>query len=276
MALIKYKPTTPTRRFTIIQRNIGKNNPEKTLLIKKVSKGGRNNRGVVTMRHQGGGVKQKYRLIDFKMDKLDVPARVASIEYDPNRTANIALLHYADGEKRYIIAPNGLVVNTTITNGEKAPINIGNSLPLRAIPLGTHVYNIELTRGRGGQIVRSAGAMAQIQSIDKNYVQLRLPSGEIRLVNGENYATIGTVGNEELINIKLGKAGRNRYKGVKPTVRGMAMDPRKHPHGGGEAKGQVGGIAKDLWGNRRGTNTRRNKRTSRFIIQRRKGKKINK
>ncbi len=276
MALTKYKPTTPTRRFTVLLKSEKRNNPEKSLLSPMKSKAGRNNQGRITTRHQGGGVKRRYRNIDFKRDKYDVPAVVKSIEYDPNRTANIALLVYKDGEKRYIIAPSGLKEGAILVSGEKAPINIGNSLPLKNIPLGATIYNIEIRRGKGGQLVRSAGALAQIQSMDKGYVQIKLPSGEIRLVNGENYATIGGVGNEELINIKLGKAGRSRYLGIRPGVRGMAMHAEQHPHGGGEGKGQVGGVAKDIWGNRRGRNTRKNKVSSRFIIKRRKGKKLNK
>lgn len=276
MALTKYKPTTPSRRFTVLLKTQGKNKPERSLLGPMKSKGGRNNAGRITMRHQGGGVKRRYRIIDFKRDKLDIAARVISIEYDPNRTANIALLQYADGEKRYIIAPAKLTVGSVLMAGQDAPIVVGNALPLKNIPLGSSIYNIELKQHKGGQLARSAGAYAQIQSMDKGYVQIKLPSGEIRLVNAENYATIGSVGNEELINIKLGKAGRSRYMGIRPGVRGMAMHAEQHPHGGGEAKGQVGGIAKDLWGNRRGVNTRRNKVSSRFIIKRRKGKKINK
>lgn len=276
MALKKFKPTTPTRRFTVLLKNGRKNDPEKSLLAPMKSKAGRNNSGKVTMRHQGGGVKRRYRLIDFKRQKMNVPGKVAAIEYDPNRTSAIALIHYADGEKLYIIAPQGLKVGDTIMNGEEAPIKIGNALPLKKIPLGSSIYNIELTKGKGGQMVRSAGTMAQIQSSDKGYVQLRLPSGEIRLVNEENYATIGAVGNEDWLNVKLGKAGRKRYMGIRPSVRGMAMHAEQHPHGGGEGKGQVGGETKDLWGNRRGVNTRKNKITSKFIVKRRKGKKINK
>jgi large subunit ribosomal protein L2 len=276
MALTKYKPTTPTRRFTVLLKTANRNDPERSLLAPMKSKAGRNNRGVVTMRHQGSGVKRRFRVIDFKRDKRDIPAVVVGIEYDPNRTGNIALIAYADGEKRYMLAPSGLKAGDKIMNGEKAPINVGNSLPLKAMPLGTTIYNIELTKGKGGQIVRSAGAMAQIQSMDKGYVQIKLPSGEIRLVNAENYATIGGVGNEELINVKLGKAGRKRHMGIRPSVRGMAMHAEQHPHGGGEGKGQVGGKSKDIWGNRRGRNTRRNKVTSKFIVKRRKGKKINK
>jgi len=276
MALKKYKPTTPTRRFTVLRKTVSKNKPHKALLRKMSSKAGRNNQGKVTMRHQGGGVKRRYRVIDFRRDKIGIPARVVSIEYDPNRTSDIALLAYADGEKRYILAPHGLTEGSMLMAGPDAPIVIGNALPMEKIPLGSAIHNIELTEGKGGQIVRSAGAAAQLQSMDKGYVQIKLPSGEVRLVNAGNYATIGVVSNAELVNIKLGKAGRSRYLGIRPSVRGMAMHAKQHPHGGGEGKGQVGGISKDLWGNRRGRNTRRNKRTSRLLVKRRNGKKINK
>lgn len=276
MALTKYKPTTPTRRFTVLFKTFSKNNPEKSLLKPVKSKAGRNNQGRITTRHQGGGVKRKFRIVDFKRDKFGIPATVVSIEYDPNRTANIALLSYADGEKRYIIAPDRLEVGAKLISGPEAPVALGNALPLKNIPQGTGIYNIELTKGKGGQVVRSAGAMALVQANDKGYCQVKLPSGEIRLVNNENYATIGVVGNGELINVKIGKAGRKRHMGIRPGVRGMAMHAEQHPHGGGEGKGQVGGETKDIWGNRRGRNTRRNKVSSKFIVKRRKGKKINK
>jgi large subunit ribosomal protein L2 len=253
---------------------ITKATPEKSLLREKRGKSGRNNQGKVTVRHRGGGHKRQYRIIDFKRDKFDIPARVASIEYDPNRTARIALLVYADGEKRYIIAPLGLQVGDTIMNGPNAPLRDGNALPLRNIPIGTLIHNIELQRGRGGQLARSAGAAAQLIGREEQYAQIRLPSGELRIVREECMATMGQVGNLDHSNIKIGKAGRKRWMGWRPTVRGSAMDPKSHPHGGGEGRAPIGMPGpKTPWGKpARGYKTRTNKRTDRFIIRRR-GKK---
>jgi large subunit ribosomal protein L2 len=271
-----YNPVTPTLRHTVLVSKDGvrKNNPEKSLLKKLKSHSGRNSRGVITVRHQGGGVKRMYRIIDFKRDKYDIPSKVARIEYDPYRTARIALLHYTDGEKRYIIAPVGLKEGDSVISGNNVPIEIGNSLPLRNIPIGSEIYNIELTKGRGGILVRSAGNAAKLQSIENDIALVKLPSGEVRYIRAENFASLGRVGNTDHGNQKLGKAGRSRYLGIRPSVRGMAMHPNQHPHGGGEGKGQVGGISKDLWGHRRGTKTRRNKRTEKYILITRKGRRL--
>ncbi|MCL4392855.1 50S ribosomal protein L2 [Patescibacteria group bacterium] len=265
-------------RHTILEnkKSLGKNKPLKSLTLKVKSKAGRNSRGVITMRHQGGGVKRTYRIIDFKRDKSDIPAIVKSIEYDPYRSARIALLCYNDGEKRYIIAPVGLNVGDKVISGEKVDISVGNAMPLKNIPIGSDIYNIELQKGQGGAIARSAGGSARLQSIDGKYALVRLPSKETRYVYYENFATIGRVSNTEHSNIKLGKAGRSRYLGIRPSVRGMAMHAEEHPHGGGEGKGQVGGISKDIWGNRRGTKTRKNKSTDKYILVRRNGKRMKK
>ncbi len=241
----KYKPTSPGRRGMSslnYKETITKTTPEKSLLAPKKSKGGRNNAGKITIRHQGGGVKQKYRIIDFKRDKFDIPGKVAAIEYDPNRTANIALIHYADGEKRYILAPKDLTVGSTIVSGEKSEIKVGNSLPLGKIPEGSFVHNVEIMPKRGGQLVRSAGSKAQILGKDETgrYVIIRLRSGEVRKVLAVCYATIGEVGNSAHSLVNVGKAGRNRYKGKRPTVRGSVMNPNDHPHGGGEGKQPIG------------------------------------
>jgi len=214
--------------------------PEKSLLEDLKSTGGRNINGRITVRHRGGGAKRKYRIIDFKRNKDNIPAKVATIEYDPNRTANIALLHYADGEKRYIIAPYGLTVGDTVVSGENADIKVGNALPLRNIPVGTMIHNIELQPGKGGQMVRSAGNAAQLMAKEGNYAQIRLPSGEVRMVRIECKATIGQVGNLDHENISIGKAGRKRHMGIRPTVRGVVMNPVDHPHGGGEGKSPIG------------------------------------
>jgi large subunit ribosomal protein L2 len=271
-----YKPTSPGRRGMTGYsfEEITKATPEKSLLREKRGKSGRNNQGKVTVRHRGGGHKRQYRIIDFKRDKFDIPARVASIEYDPNRTARIALLVYADGEKRYIIAPLGLQVGDTVMNGPNAPLRDGNSLPLRNIPIGTLIHNIELQRGHGGQLARSAGAAAQLIGREEQYAQIRLPSGELRVVREDCMATMGQVGNLDHGNIKIGKAGRKRWMGWRPTVRGSAMDPKSHPHGGGEGRAPIGMPGpKTPWGKpARGYKTRSNKRTDRFIIRRR-GKK---
>ena len=273
-----YKPTSPGRRgmsgFTF--EEITRSKPESTLVRGMRKHGGRNLRGRLTGRHRGGGHKRLYRLIDFKRDKHDVPARVASIEYDPNRTSRIALLQYADGEKRYIIAPLGLRVGDTVTSGEQVDIRPGNALPLRAVPLGTQVHNIELQVGRGGQMVRAAGTSAQVLSKDHPlYVLLRLPSGEERYVPRDCLATVGQVGNVEHGNVKLGKAGRKRHMGIRPTVRGSAMSPRDHPHGGGEGRSPIGMPGpKTPWGKPAlGKRTRRNKSTDKYVFRRRSKKR---
>jgi len=273
MAVKIYKPITPgTRHRTgYTFEEITKSTPERSLVVPRKKHAGRNMYGRVTVRHQGGGHRQKIRLVDFKRDKVNVPATVASIEYDPNRTARLALLHYADGEKRYILAPVGLKVGDKVVAGAKADILPGNSLPIASIPVGTVVHNVELKPGRGGQMVRSAGSSAQLLAKEGDYAQVRLPSGEVRLVRQECYATIGQVGNVEHSNIKLGKAGRKRHMGIRPTVRGTAMSPRDHPHGGGEGRQPVGMPGpKSPWGKpTRGYKTRRNKQTDKYIVRHR-------
>lgn len=242
MPIRVYKPTSPARRFmsVLTYEEITKKTPEKSLLQPKKKNAGRNNQGKISVRHQGGGEKQKYRLIDFKRNKLEVPAKVAGIEYDPNRSAFIALLHYLDGEKRYILAPLGLHVGDTIVSSEAADIKPGNSLQLANIPTGTLVHNIELRPGAGGQIARSAGAYAQLMAKEGTFATLRMPSGEMRKVPIIARATIGTVGNTDHENVRIGKAGRKRHMGIRPTVRGVVMNPVDHPHGGGEGKSPVG------------------------------------
>jgi large subunit ribosomal protein L2 len=275
MALKKFNPTSAGRRFQTSStfEEISAVRPEKSLTVGMRSTGGRNNQGRITSRYMGGGNKRLYRLIDFRRDKMGVPAKVASIEYDPNRTARIALLHYADGEKRYILAPNGLTVGAQVVAGPTADILPGNALPLRGIPLGTTIHNIELKRGRGGQLVRSAGAAAQLMAKEGSYAQVRLPSGEVREVHIECYATIGQVGNLEHENVSIGKAGRNRWIGRRPHVRGVAMNPVDHPMGGGEGKTSGGRHPTSPWGwKTKGAKTRNNKRTDSFIIRRRKAK----
>jgi len=275
MAVKKFSPTSPGRRFqtSLTFDEISAVRPEKSLTVGMRSTGGRNNQGRVTSRYMGGGHKRLYRLIDFRRDKMGVPAKVASIEYDPNRTARIALLHYADGEKRYILAPNGLTVGAQVVAGPTADILPGNALPLRGIPLGTTIHNIELKRGRGGQLVRSAGAAAQLMAKEGSYAQVRLPSGEVREVHIECYATIGQVGNLEHENVSIGKAGRNRWIGRRPHVRGVAMNPVDHPMGGGEGKTSGGRHPTSPWGwKTKGAKTRNNKRTDSFIVRRRKAK----
>ncbi|RMG96396.1 MAG: 50S ribosomal protein L2 [Chloroflexi bacterium] len=279
MGIKIYKPTSPGRRgmsgYTF--EEITRSQPERSLVRGLRKRGGRNFRGKITIRHRGGGHKRRYRVIDFKRrDKFNVPARVASIEYDPNRSARIALLVYADGEKRYIVAPLGLKVGDTVISGPKADIRPGNALPLRNIPLGTLVHNIELQVGRGAQLVRAAGTSAQLLSKDHpKYVMLRLPSGEERYVPQDCLATIGQVGNVEHGNIKLGKAGRKRHMGIRPTVRGSAMNPNDHPHGGGEGRSPVGMPGpKTPWGKpAQGRRTRRNKATDKYIFRRRSKKR---
>jgi large subunit ribosomal protein L2 len=273
MPLKQYKPTSPGRRFGTVAdfAEITKTEPEKSLLRPKKRTGGRNNSGRLTMRHQGGGHKQQYRVIDFKRDKIGIPGKVAAIEYDPNRSARIALIHYVDGEKRYILAPLNLQVGTTITSAPDADIKIGNCLPLRNIPVGTTIHAIELQPGRGAQIVRSAGTGAQLMAKEGKYAQVRLPSGETRSVLIECRATIGTVGNQEHENISLGKAGRNRWLGVRPANRGVVMNPRDHPHGGGEGKSPIGRkTPMSPWGQPAlGYKTRRNKATDKYIVRKR-------
>jgi large subunit ribosomal protein L2 len=234
-----YTPGTRTRSNSDFSE-LTKKRPEKALLAKKMSTGGRNNRGVITTRHKGGGHKQRYRIIDFKRKKCGIEATVAAIEYDPNRNARLALLHYRDGEKRYILQPRLLNVGSIVSSGDTAPLEIGNSLPLSSIPLGISVHNIELIPGRGGQIARSAGSYAQVVAKDREYVTVKLPSNEVRLVSKHCYATIGQVGNVEYSNIRSGKAGRHRWLGIRPAVRGVVMNPCDHPHGGGEGRSPIG------------------------------------
>jgi len=249
---------------------ITKTRPEKSLTVRLKKHAGRNNQGKITTRHRGGGAKRAYRLIDFKRNKLGVPARVAAIEYDPNRSSRIALLHYLDGEKRYILAPVGLKVGDQVVAGPEADIKPGNALPVKNIPTGTTIHNVELQRGRGGQIVRSAGVGAQLMAKEGNYALLRLPSGEQRNVHILCMATIGQVGNVDHENQSIGKAGRSRHMGRRPTVRGSVMNPRDHPHGGGEGRAPIGGKPQTPWGKPAlGYKTRNNKRTDRFIVRRR-------
>jgi large subunit ribosomal protein L2 len=273
MAIKVYKPYTPSRRGMSGHsfEEITTSEPEKSLLAPLKSQAGRNVRGKVTVHHQGGGHKRAYRIIDFKRDKVGIPARVASIEYDPNRTARIALLIYADGEKRYILAPVGLLVNDRVMAGADAEARPGNALPLDRIPLGTTIHNIELQTGRGGQMARAAGTSAQLLAKEGDYAQLRLPSGEVRRVRRECMATVGQVSNVDHGNIKLGKAGRSRWMGRRPTTRGSAMTPRDHPHGGGEGKAPIGMPGpKTPWGKPTlGFRTRRNKQTNKYIVRRR-------
>ena len=275
MGIKKYKPTSPGRRQMTVStfEEITTNQPEKSLLAPLSKRAGRNNQGKLTVRHQGGGHKRQYRIIDFKRNKDGIPGRVATIEYDPNRTANIALINYADGEKRYIIAPNGLKVGDVIESGEAADIKVGNALPLANMPVGTTIHNIELKPGKGGQMVRSAGSSAQLLGRDGDYAIIRLASGEIRKVRQECRATIGQVGNldHELINV--GKAGRSRWLGKRPTVRGSVMNPVDHPHGGGEGRAPIGRKSPlSPWGKPTlGAKTRNNKKeSSKYIIRRRK------
>lgn len=271
MPVRKYKPTSPGRRQMSVSGfdEITRSTPEKSLLVPLKKTAGRNNAGRITTRHRGGGAKRFYRLIDFKRNKLVVPAKVATIEYDPNRSARIALLHYADGEKRYILAPVGLKVGDVVVAGPDAPIRTGNALPLRNIPVGSQVHNIELRRGGGGQMARSAGSSAQLMGKQENYAVLRMPSGEVRRVHIDCMATLGQVGNVDHENIVIGKAGRNRHKGRRPTVRGSVMNPRDHPHGGGEGKAPIGGQPKTKWGKPAFQRTRNNKRTDSMIVRRR-------
>jgi large subunit ribosomal protein L2 len=274
MAIINLKPTTPGSRFrsNASFEEITKSTPEKSLTVALRKSGGRNNAGRVTSRHIGGGHKRRYRIIDFKRDKHGIPAKVFSIEYDPNRTSRIALLHYADGEKRYILAPEGLKVGATLMSGAGSEIIIGNALLLRDMPLGSFVHNVELKPGKGGQIGRSAGSSLQLMAKEGKHAQLKMPSGEVRLVRLDCMATYGSVGNAEQENISLGKAGRSRWLGKRPHVRGVAMNPVDHPMGGGEGKTSGGGHPVSPWGQKaKGLKTRKHKKESnKFIIKRRK------
>ena len=276
MAIKTYKPTTPGRRkmSTLVNEEITKSTPEKSLLTTIKKNSGRNNQGKITVRHQGGGVKRKYRIIDFKRNKLEVPGTVASIEYDPNRTANIALINYADGEKRYIIAPKGLEVGMKVEAGANADIKVGNALPIMSIPVGTMIHNIELRPGKGGELARSAGSSAQILGREGKYIMIRLSSGEQRKVLGTCMATVGEVGNEDASLVRIGKAGRKRHMGIRPTVRGSVMNPNDHPHGGGEGRAPVGRKAPMTpWGKPAlGLKTRKKKQSDKFIVRRRNSK----
>lgn len=276
MPLREYKPSTPGRRGMTGAdfSDLTKKKPEKALLVPRKRTGGRNNMGRITTRHIGGGHKRRYRIIDFKRsDKMGIPAKVVALEYDPNRSARIALLNFADGDKRYIVAPQQIKIGQTIIASEKADILPGNAMPLKSIPVGTNIYNIELKVGRGGQLVRSAGTFAQLMAKEGKYAQVKMPSGEVRKVFVECLATIGEVSNPQHENISVGKAGRTRWKGTRPTVRGMVMNPVDHPHGGGEAKGKGGNHPSSPWGTpAKGFKTRKNKRTQPFIVKDRRKK----
>ncbi len=277
MAVKKYKPTSPGRRdmTSYTFEEITKSKPERALVKPLRRRGGRNSYGRITVRHRGGGHKRKIRMVDFKRNKHGIPARVAAIEYDPNRTARLALLFYADGEKRYIIAPLGVQVDDMLMSGPDAEIRPGNSMPISNIPTGTMIHNIEMKEGRGGQIARAAGTSAQLMAKEGDYAQIRLPSSEVRLIRQVCYATIGQIGNVDHSNIKLGKAGRKRHMGIRPTVRGSAMSPRDHPHGGGEGRSGIGMPGpKSPWGKPTlGYKTRRNKTTTKYIVRRRRKKR---
>ena len=272
MALVKFKPTSAGRRamVKVVSEKLYKGRPVQSLLEKKSKSGGRNNKGRITVRHHGGGHKQHYRIVDFRRNKDGIAARVERIEYDPNRSAHLALLCYADGERRYILAAEGLEVGQTVMSGAEAPIRPGNALPIRNIPVGTTIHCVELVPGKGGQLVRSAGASAQLLAREGVYAQIRLRSGEVRKVHVECRATIGVVGNSEHGLRKLDKAGANRWRGIRPTVRGVAMNPIDHPHGGGEGRTGEGGVPRSPWGQpTKGYRTRSNKRTDNMIVQRR-------
>lgn len=274
MALKTYKPNTPglRQKTTLDYSELTASKPEKSLTVGLSKRAGRDSRGRISMRRRGGGHKRAYRIIDFRRDKYGIPAKVKTIEYDPNRTANIALLFYADGEKRYMLAPKDLVVGMTVESGPDAAIQVGNALPLKNIPLGVAVHNVELTLGRGGQLVRSAGLSATLVAKEGSYVTLRLPSGEMRMIFGECYATIGQIGNEDHMNVNLGKAGKSRHLGRRPKVRGVAMNPVDHPHGGGEGKTAGGRHPVTPWGKpTKGGKTRSKKKpSSAFIVKKRK------
>ncbi|GAB4547684.1 MAG: 50S ribosomal protein L2 [Anaerolineales bacterium] len=273
MAVKKYKPITPGMRdmtgYTF--EEITKGTPERSLIVIKSNRGGRNAQGRVTVRHRGGGVRRYVRIVDFKREKHGIPARIAAVEYDPNRTARLALLFYADGEKRYILAPLDVKVGDTVMSGPNAEIRPGNALPISNIPVGTTIHNIEVREGKGGQLVRTAGGAAQLLAKEGDFAQIRMPSGEVRLIHQVCYATIGQLGNLDHSNVKLGKAGRKRHMGIRPTVRGTAMSPRDHPHGGGEGRQPVGlSSPKSPWGKPTlGKKTRRNKKTNQYIVRRR-------
>ncbi|GIW21930.1 MAG: 50S ribosomal protein L2 [Candidatus Sericytochromatia bacterium] len=273
MGIKLLRPITPGTRgmSKLTKEEITKDKPEKSLTVIKKAKSGRNNTGKITVRHRGGGHKKRLRLIDFKRNKDGIPAKVVSIEYDPNRSANIALLHYADGEKRYILAPEKLEVGMTVMSGSTAEIKVGNCLPLENIPLGTSIHNIEMLPGKGAQMVRSAGAVAQLLAREGDYAQVRLPSGEVRMVHKRCRATIGQIGNLDHKNVSIGKAGRKRHIGIRPTVRGSVMNPCDHPHGGGEGKCPIGGQPKTPWGKPAlGYKTRKRKPSDKLIVKRRK------
>ncbi len=273
MGIKRFKPYTPSRRQMTVSdfSEITKSTPEKSLCVHIKKTAGRNNQGKITVRHIGGGTKKKYRIIDFKRNKDSIPAKVASIEYDPNRTANIALLNYADGEKRYILAPEGLKVGETVESGENAEIKAGNALPMRKIPVGSEIHNIEMLPGAGGKLVRSAGNVAQLMAKEGRFATVRLPSGEMRLLPIECRATIGTVGNHEHELINIGNAGKKRHMGIRPTVRGSVMNPNDHPHGGGEGRSPIGRPGPTTpWGKPAlGYKTRKNKAGDKYIIRRR-------
>ena len=275
MAIRKFKPNTPGTRFMSVSsfEEVTKTSPEKSLTTSLSKSGGRNNKGRITSRHRGGGHKRKYRIIDFKRDKDGIPAKVFSIEYDPNRSARIALLHYADGEKRYILAPNTLKVGNTVQSGEGSEIKVGNALKLKDLPVGSVIHNVELKPGKGGQIGRSAGTAIQLSAKEGKYAQLKMPSGEIRMISLECKATYGTVGNSVHENISIGKAGRSRWLGKRPRVRGVAMNPVDHPMGGGEGRSSGGGHPVSPWGQAaKGLKTRKvGKQSNKFIVNRRKG-----
>jgi len=276
MPVKKYKPVTPgTRGMTgYTFDEVTKSKPERSLLVALRKSGGRNAQGRITVRHHGGGHRRNIRIVDFKRDKHNIPAKVAAIEYDPNRTARLALLHYADGEKRYIIAPLDVKVGDNVISGPQVEIRSGNSLPIANIPVGTMIHNIEVKEGRGGQLVRSAGGSAQLLAKEGDFAQVRMPSGEVRLIRQVCYATIGQIGNLDHGNVKYGKAGRKRHLGIRPTVRGSAMTPRDHPHGGGEGRQPIGLPGpKSPWGKPTlGYKTRRNKKTDQYIVRRRSKK----
>ena len=272
MAIVKLKPTSAGRRaqVKVVTPDLHKGRPVAALVEKQSKKAGRNNYGRITMRHQGGGHKQHYRLVDFRRNKDGIPAKVERLEYDPNRSAHLALLCYADGERRYIIAPRGVEVGQQLISGVEAPIKPGNALPIRSIPVGSTLHNVELVPGKGGQLARAAGASVQLVAREGAYAQVRLRSGEVRKVHVECRATIGEVGNGEHSLEKLGKAGASRWRGIRPTVRGVAMNPIDHPHGGGEGRTGEGGVPRSPWGQpTKGYRTRRNKRTDNMIVQRR-------
>ncbi|MBP1610625.1 MAG: ribosomal protein [Acidobacteria bacterium] len=275
MAIKTYRPTSPAIRFrtTLENSELSKERPLKKLSAYKQRISGRNNKGRLTIRHRGGGHRKLYRIVDFRRDKHEIPAKVVALEYDPNRSARIALLSYADGEKRYILAPNGLAVGATVIASDSADILIGNALPLKNIPLGTMIHNIEIKKGKGGQLARAAGMAAQLLAKEAGYAQIKFPSGETRMIHQDCFATIGQVGNLDHENVSIGKAGRSRWLGKRPTVRGVVMNPIDHPHGGGEGKTSGGRHPVSPWGlPTKGYKTRNNKRTQRFIIKRR-GKK---